>query len=171
MTNTSKITPRALFQYLIIIVAVLIVGLIMSSKGEKQTSFNTSDSLVSATPISAPQEIVQNPEKVSQEINEEPNENSSGHKIVYGNAEAPNGKLYPFRVEFDEYDGKIGNAIYYNSAYSTKVNFNSAEIIEGEYVFSGNIGKEKLLLKFSVQHPYVGVLTQGNSSLKTVMNL
>lgn len=96
--------------------------------------------------------------------------NSSGHQIIHGNAIASEGKEYPFRVEFDQYAGRISNAKYYNPIYSTTVNLSHATLQDGEYNFSGNLGKETLTLIFSSSQPYSGTLTQGKTTLPVRMN-
>lgn len=94
----------------------------------------------------------------------------SGHQTIQGDAIDSKGNKYPFRVEFDIAGGKISNAIYVNSAYSTKVKFNSAEILGDKYVFRGKNGKDELELSFSAHSPYNGTLRQGNTTLEVIMN-
>lgn len=95
----------------------------------------------------------------------------SGHKTVHGNVVTSNGKKYPFRIEFDINNKYISNAKYFNPAYSTTVSFNTADIVEGEYHFTGKIGNENLILKYSANYPYSGTLTQGNNTLDVIMDM
>ena len=93
------------------------------------------------------------------------------HKTVRGVVIANNGKEYPFSLSFDQNNNDLSNAFYDNSNYGTKVKLQTAKLREGEYYFSGKLGKDLLTIRFSDSAPYDGTMTSGNNTSSIRMYL